>query len=156
LSNGDQPETNVMDRELAVYQCAQENAHHTDTVVWAVASINWTANAILLAYALKAVGKQEHAWSVAVVSAVGGVLTLFVWRIWNVLRDAKLASYEICQAIEDGFPEKLRMHQKIADKYPHGVGTYWVHGISIMFGVLWILLFLYAVRYFQCLCSRCG
>src|SRR5579862_3666827 len=142
MTDGDQPETNVMDRELTVYQCAQENAHHTDTVVWAIASISWTANAILLAYAMEATTKGGHAWSIAVVSVVGGVLTLCVWQIWKVFRQTKKTSYEICQTIEQGFPEKLKLHLTIAKDYANGTGTNWVCAISIMFGLLWAAEFL--------------
>jgi hypothetical protein len=130
-----------------VYERAQDAAFHSDEVMWQVTAIIWGANTVLLGFVLEAI-RARFVASLIVSSVVGMVLTAFVARVCAVAKVAKSVGYEICQTIEkhSDFPEQLRIHTRIDKHYPKGFGSRWVYGISIIFGLLWLGVFIFGVR----------
>ena len=129
-----------------VYERAQEAAYHTDDVMWQSTSILWGANTILLGFVLAAM-HDRRALPLIIASVVGVVLTGFAARICAVAKVAKSVGYRICREIENHaeFPADLRLHTRIDKCYPKGFGRRWIYGVSMMFGLIWVFVFLYAL-----------
>jgi hypothetical protein len=145
---GSDSQTNEQ-RSLFIYERAQENAHHHETVMWTFTSVAWAANAVLLEIALNLKSGAEKPWPLFAVSLIGLILTAFVWHMWGIFRNMKNSSYKTCQDIEGKFPDIPQVHNGIAKVYSGGEGTYWVQSINTAFGLVWFVEILTAFGYFQ-------
>jgi hypothetical protein len=137
---------------LSIYERAQEAAFHTDAVLWEIAAITWGANTVLLGFVLEAIEKGHAIPFTVLVSIVGMVLTAFVYRVCDVARVSKKIGYGICQDIEKHpwFPAEVKLHTKIHEWYPAGMGRKWISVISVLFGVAWLSVFVYALWLLLC------
>jgi len=135
---------------LSVYERAQDATYHTDLILWQIAAIVWSANAVLLGLVLQFYNGQSTPWLVLLVSAIGMVLTIFVARVCYVAKVVKGVGYPMCQEIEKQFVAELRLHTKIDEKYPKGMARNWVMGITALFVFSWLCIFIAALRPFLC------
>lgn len=130
---------------LAVYQAAQANAHHAETVMWTINAVMWGANTALLTFVLKDSGATPSV--IVVIAPAGLVFTGFVAHMWHVFRSIKNVSFKTCQEIEKmySFPCELRVHRHINMMIPKGAGTAWARVIGLFFGTAWMTEFLRAL-----------
>jgi hypothetical protein len=139
----------TLKNDLFVYERAQEAAYHTDTVMWEITAIIWGANTVLLGFMIEAI-INRRAPLIILLSIVGMALTGFVARVCCVAKTAKEIGYGICKRIEVKFPPDLRLLTRIDERYPKGMARGWVYGVSILFGVAWLAMLLYALLPLLC------
>ena len=126
------------DAAKLVYGRAQDIAYHTDSILWDIASIVWSANVVLLALVFQGSSGHTVPWFALVVSPIAMVLTLFVARVCSVARATKEVAYPMCREIEKQFPSEFRPHTKIHERYPKGMGRHWVNGITTLLLAAWM------------------
>jgi hypothetical protein len=135
---------------MSVYECSQEAAYHSDTVMWEVTAIIWGANTLLLGFILEALEDPRALKIIIPISIIGMILTAFVARVCAVATVAKKAGFGICREMEKTFPERFRLHTTIDKDYPKGMGRTWVYGISSAFGIVWLIVLFYAAWLLLC------
>ncbi len=142
----DRPEEEELTQEdrnilLVEYQKAQDSAEHFDTVSWAIKSVLWAGNLVLLGFALDQLVKicttTEHAVQSALVTTVSliGIMAAIAAYLWSRQCSRAIGyKYCLCKRIESRIG--MEHHQK----------TPWKRGLGSLLttGATWVLVLTWA------------
>lgn len=126
--------------EQQIYERAQENAHHSDAVLYEVTAIVWSASVLLLGFVLEVPPERDRQRLVVVASVLAILLSLYVPFVMWLVKIGQHRALEICREIETELPEKLRLHTQIHEIYPKMRGQLAVWFLTICFIIAWLYI----------------
>lgn len=147
-SDTDNPNHGV-EKLLAAYHVAHENAHHHDVIIWEAAAIIWSANALLMGFVLEAVSSPELRVHVliAVSSILGVGMTAFLLLSFPRMKRNQQISWEVCQNIEKKLGLEFKVHTEIHKDYTKTKirmrPLYYI--LSLLFIIAWLAFFFVSV-----------
>lgn len=131
-------------RVLAEYERAQDAAYHSDAIIYEVAAIIWSGNALLLGFILEAPSHLGIQLVVAALSILGILTSVFVVRTQSLSKIGQRIAYEICRRIETDTPLTYKLHCRIDAVYPKRAAQHWICGITAAFIAVWAVVLLRA------------
>jgi hypothetical protein len=135
-----------------VYERAQEDAFHSDSVAYEVAAIVWSANILLLGFVLE-VPLTPHRQSLVLVAAlVSTIFTMYVPYVLHLTKIGQGVAQKLCREVEvrENLPDWLRLHNQIDLIYKKKRGRIAVYVVSFVFLALWVFV---GLRAFAILCK---
>jgi hypothetical protein len=135
-----------------VYERAQEDAFHSDSVAYEVAAIVWSANILLLGFVLEVPLTPSRQSLVFVAAVVTAIFTVYVPYVMYLTKIGQRIAQELCREIEvrENLPEWLRLHNKIDLVYKKKRGQMAVYVVSLVFLALWLFV---GLRAFAVICT---
>ena len=133
-----------LEKLLAEYDRAQEAAYHGDAILYEVAAIIWSGNALLLGFILEAPSHLGIQVVVAALSILGILTSVFVMRTQSLSKIGQHIAYDVCQKIERQVPLTYKLHCRIDAEYPAGAAWRWICLITAAFIAVWVVVLLRA------------
>jgi len=151
----------TVEKLLAAYQVAHENAHHHDAIIWEAAAIIWSANALLMGFVLEALSSTRLLVQVlvAVSSLLGVAMTWFLRSSFPRMKQNQQISWDICQKIERKLEMEFKVHSSIDEDYQSkGQKTRMqdlFRKLTTVFIIVWFVFFLASIgpvlkRIYEC------
>ncbi|MGC2467130.1 MAG: hypothetical protein WA517_18200 [Candidatus Acidiferrum sp.] len=125
-----------------VYERAQEDAFHSDSVAYEVAAIVWSANILLLGFVLEVPLTPRRQSLVLVAAVVSAVFTAYVPYVLYLTKIGQGVAQGLCRQIEvrENLPDWLQLHNKIDLVYKKKRGQMAVYLVTIVFLALWVFV----------------
>jgi len=123
-----------------VYERAQEVAHHSDVILYEVAAIVWSAEALLLGFVLEVPPTRFQQCLVMAASIVAIFLAAYVPYVMRLVKIGQREAFELCREIEEPLPEPLRLHKRITAKYPRRYGQVATWFLTTVFVIVWLIV----------------
>jgi len=124
------------DSLLVEYQAAQDSAQHHDTLIWSITSVVWGASLLMLGFLLGQTSNPSLKYIVVLLSALGILLNVMVWKYTYQLAKVKIHKYTRCKTIE----EQLGLQQHSTLQYPTGRYKKWYSIVMVLFIIVWIVV----------------
>jgi hypothetical protein len=146
-TNGSNASADRVEWAKIVYERAQEDAFHSDTVSYEVAAIVWSANVLLLGFILEVPLTRPRQWGVLLAAIICIFLTLYVPYVRYLTKIGQSIAQKLCREIEKtpGFPEDLRLHTLIDDVYGKNKGKWAINVVTVVFIWSWLIVSLRAL-----------
>jgi hypothetical protein len=125
---------------IAVHERANENAHHSDIIIWEVTSIIWGANTLLLGFILEAIDDSHARPLIIATSIIGIFLTVFVAHFVHLAKIGQHTAYRMCQNIEQEFQLEFRLHCQLHAKYETPGARSWFYSVIKGRAQTWVRL----------------
>ena len=123
----------------SAYEMALETAHHSDTLIYEVAAIVWSANALLLGFVLEVPLEAERQSLVFWTAIVGIFFSAYVPFVQWLAKKGQRKAFELCREIErKELPHWLQLHNQIHAIYPKLRGQVAIWTVSTLFTLLWL------------------
>jgi hypothetical protein len=135
---GDDEEKTRRENARTAYDHAQELAEHSDYIMYEVAAIVWSANALLIGFLMEVPRDSVRPWLIISAVAIGCFITLYVPLIFHLTKIGQMKAFEICRKIEDEEKFQHRLHTEISQNYPRLSGRIAVWFLTTVFIVVWL------------------